>query len=179
MSDADTKIAVKQDKPAAAPAAQDRPSPLTSLRAEIDRLFEAFDPFDWRSHFPRRPFLGGPLRSWAGEITLNPAMDLVERDGEFEIQAELPGLEPKDVEVRVSDGYLTISGEKSAEKTEEKDDYHLSERSYGSFQRSFRLPPGTDAGKIHAEVAKGVLTVRIPKSAEARDRTRKIEVKAG
>jgi len=90
----------------------------------------------------------------------------------------LPGLEQKDVEVRLSNGTLIIKGEKREEKDERQKDYYMSERRYGTFMRSFRLPDTVDTDKIEARFANGVLTVRLPKSAEARQNEKKIEIKA-
>jgi len=106
-----------------------------------------------------------------------PAVDATEDDGAYKITAELPVLEEKDVNVTVAGGMLTIKGEKSYEKDEKKKDYHMSERAYGSFQRSFTLPDGVDADKIAADLAKGVLTVTLPKIAQAQKQQKKIEVK--
>jgi HSP20 family protein len=83
----------------------------------------------------------------------------------------------KDVEVSLSDSALTIKGEKKSEKEESKKDYHYSERTYGAFRRSFVLPEGVDAGKIEANMKSGVLTVVLPKNAEAQKKSRKIEIK--
>ena len=102
-------------------------------------------------------------------------MDVTEDDKAYKIAAELPGLEEKDVEVTVAGGMLTIKGEKSYAKDEKKN-HHVSERAYGSFQRSFVLPDGVEADKISAEMAKGVLTVTLPKTAQAA-RQQKIEIK--
>ena len=107
-----------------------------------------------------------------------PAMDLVEKDKEYEITAELPGIDEKNVEIKLSNRTLTIKGEKHEEKEEKEKDYYLSERRYGSFQRSFQLPEGVDADKIEANFAKGVLTVKLPKTAEAQKAEKKIAVKA-
>jgi HSP20 family protein len=107
-----------------------------------------------------------------------PSVDVTESEKEIEITAELPGLEEKDVQINVSDGLLTIKGEKKSEK-EEKDknkNYRLVERSYGSFSRTLELPAGVDPDAIKATIDKGVLTVIVPKPAPAE--TRKIEVKA-
>jgi HSP20 family protein len=92
-------------------------SPFTSLRREIDRLFEDF---------------GRGLPSF-GKLELMPSMDVTETDKEIEVTAELPGLEEKDVEINYADGVLTIRGEKKAEKEEKDKTHHLIERSYGSF----------------------------------------------
>jgi HSP20 family protein len=111
------------------------------------------------------------------EWQIAPAIDLVEKDGGYEITAELPGLDEKNVEVKLSNHTLTITGEKSEEKEDKRKDYYLSERRYGSFQRSFQLPEGVDADKIDAQFAKGVLTVKLPKTAEAKKAEKKITVK--
>ena len=105
-------------------------------------------------------------------------MDVAEKDDEYEISAELPGLDEKEVEVKVANRTLTIKGEKKEEKEERQKDYYLSERRFGSFQRSFQLPEGIDAGRIEANFAKGVLTVKLPKTTEAKQAERKISVQA-
>ena len=107
-----------------------------------------------------------------------PAVDIAETDKAYEITAELPGMDEKNIEVKFADGVLTIKGEKKEEKEEKKKDYYLSERSYGSFQRSFQVPDGVDTDKIEATFKKGVLTVTLPKSAEAQKAAKKIDVKA-
>ena len=104
-------------------------------------------------------------------------MDLVEKDGGYEITAELPGLAEDNVEVKVAGGVLTIRGEKREEKEEKDKQYHLAERRYGAFQRAFRIPPGVDPDRIEAAFAKGVLTVTLPKSAEAQSGEKTIAVK--
>jgi HSP20 family protein len=146
--------------------------PLMSLRGEIDRLFENFLPGAFgRSLFDLDPWHG---RSYAaGDIV--PHMDVRETREAFEIAAELPGLDEKDVHVTVRGDVLTIAGEKKAEKTEDKGAVHLSERSYGSFVRSVRLPETVDPEGIKADFAKGVLTVTVPKRPDGTDE-KKIEV---
>lgn len=169
-------IDVKQGE--AAPDEAARASPLSLLRTEIDRLF---DDFSW----PDFGFSAGRDRAMAVPPALRsvfragaPAMDLVERASEYEAQVELPGMAPGDIEIRMTDGTLVIKGEKTAEREEKDENYHLSERTYGAFQRAFRLPPGIDPDKVEAKFDNGVLKVRLPKTAEARDSERKIEVKA-
>jgi HSP20 family protein len=105
-----------------------------------------------------------------------PSTDVTETDKEIEISAELPGLEEKDVQVNLADGVLTIRGEKNAEKEEKDKNYRLVERSYGSFERSIALPEGVKSEDVKASIAKGVLTVKVPKPALAQ--ARKIEVKS-
>ena len=107
-----------------------------------------------------------------------PKIDIAEKDGEYEISAELPGMDEKDVEVTCSNGGLLIKGEKKEESEEKKKDYFLSERRYGAFERYFTIPDGVDATKISADFKKGVLTVTLPKTVEAKSQKRKIPVKA-
>ena len=107
---------------------------------------------------------------------VSPAADIVESNGGYKVTVELPGMTDKDVQVTMSDDLLTIRGEKRVAHDEDKDNYHISERSYGSFQRSFALPAGVDAGNITAECANGVLTVKLPKTVPASPKT--IEVKS-
>ena len=177
MADTKTTVEVKREKAAAAPAAP-RSNPLVTLRHEIDRLFEDFGWADLGFPAPRRPKSVEPLRQWSDVWVAAPAMDLVERNGEYEVQAELPGLSLEDIDVKLSEGMLTIKGEKSFEYKEDDVDYHLRERSYGKFQRSFRLPDGIEADKVSAKFEKGVLSVHIPKSAKAKEKERKVEVKS-
>jgi len=166
-----SEIAVKRDT-AAPPRGSKMPAtwpPFASLRDEIDRLFESFEPRGWFARLPE------PFQADAGLV---PAMDLIEKNGGYQIAAELPGMEPEKVEVKLAGGLLTIKGEKSEERDEEQKDYHLSERRYGMFQRSVRVPDDVDADKIEAKFANGVLTVTLPKSETAKAAEKKIEVKA-
>ncbi|MEW5728527.1 MAG: Hsp20/alpha crystallin family protein [Pseudomonadota bacterium] len=152
-----------------------RSHPLMTLRDEVDRLFESFFPTA-HGMFDVDPFrrVGAAFRAM-GDIA--PGVDVKETDDRFEISAELPGMDEKDVNVSIRDGVLAISGEKKAERKEEKADYHLSERSYGSFTRAFRLPETADEEHVSAEFAKGVLTVTVPKRAGTKKEEKKIEVK--
>lgn len=112
-------------------------------------------------------------------IAWAPAMEIVETPAEFTLSAELPGIDQKDVDISVDDGVLTIRGEKSEERKEEEDKkFYLYERTYGSFQRSFSLPPTVDSSKIAGDFEKGVLKVHMPKGMEAKPKGRKIEVKS-
>jgi HSP20 family protein len=132
----------------------------------------------WRSRFGRPMFDLQPFWSRGSTSFAVPAVDIAETDKAYEITAELPGMDEKNIEVKFADGVLTIKGEKKDEKEEKKKDYYLSERSYGSFQRSFQVPEGVDTDKIEATFKKGILTVALPKSTEAQKATKKIDVKA-
>jgi HSP20 family protein len=150
--------------------------PFEGLRQEIDRLFSDFGlGFQWpfgRSLFAAEPQFRRELM-WS----TMPAVDVVESEKSYEIAADLPGMDEKNIEVKVAEGVLTIKGEKQEEK-EEKKDYYLQERSFGSFQRRFDLPESVDSDKIEASFKKGVLTVTLPKKPEAQKPTKKIEVKS-
>jgi len=152
--------------------------PFETLRWEIDRLFQDFDRGFRRVPAGRSLFDVAPF--WRSEFTwpATPPVDLVETDKGYEITAELPGLDEKNIEVKFADGVLTIKGEKQEEKEEKKKDYYLHERSFGSFHRALQVPAGVDTDKIEATFKKGVLTVTLPKSAEAQKAEKKITVKA-
>ena len=153
--------------------------PLENLHHQIDRLFEDFGRGVWQ---PFRHSLFGAEPFWQHEVswgTALPAVDVAESEKAYDITAELPGMDEKNIEVKVTDGSLTIKGEKQEEKEEKKKDYYLHERHFGSFERSFALPESVDADKIEAAFKKGVLTVTLPKKPEAQKPAKKIEVKAG
>ena len=121
-----------------------------------------------------------PFRRVEGAFRLSaPAVDLVEREKEYVVTAELPGLDEKALEVKLSGDTLTIRGRKEEEHKEERENYRMSERRFGSFQRSLRLPQDVDSEKIDAQFAKGVLTVTLPKSEETLKKQKKIDVKSG
>jgi HSP20 family protein len=104
-------------------------------------------------------------------------VDIAEKEKSFEVTAELPGMDEKDIEIKLSNGNMIIRGEKRQEKEEKKEDYYLSERHYGSFERIFNLPKGVDADKIEASFSKGVLTISLPKKPEAIKPEKTIPVK--
>jgi len=153
---------------------------LSGLQGEVNRLFEDFMG-PWRGwQLPRR--LLEPFEGFERELpslkAMSPDIDLTESDDALQVKADLPGLSDKDIEVIYADGALTLKGEKKEEREEKKKDYYLSERRYGSFQRSFRLPAEVDEAKISAEFKNGVLTVILPKSPSAKAAKKKIKIKA-
>lgn len=180
MAEAATKLPVKtEDKKGVENAGAGQAwRPFESLRREVDRLFENFDRDLWRSPFSRSVFDLEPL--WRRELKLatTPAVDIVEKDNTYEVTAELPGMDEKNIEVKLDNGGLTIKGEKQEEKEEKRKGYHLQERRFGSFERYFAVPEGVDADKIEASFKKGLLTVTLPKKPEAQKPAKKIEVKA-
>lgn len=172
MSKKKSKIEVQRET--VPEVAESWPS-LMSLRQEVDRLFDDFGSGLWREPLSRRMHALFPQGS---DWTLRPATEFVECDGEFRMTAELPGMTVDDIEIKLSDGTVTIRGEKTEEKKEEKEDYLVSERRYGQFQRTLALPTGIDADKVSAEFTNGVLTVTLPKSAEAKQKERKVEIRS-
>jgi HSP20 family protein len=152
--------------------------PFETLRHEVDRLFEDFGTQFWRSPFRRSLFEMEPVFRREFEAGAAPAVDIVEKDNAYEVTADVPGFDEKNIEVKLQNGSLCIKGERKSEKEEKKKDYHLTEREFGSFERQFTLPEGVDAEKIEASLKKGVLTVTLPKKPEAQKPAKKIEVKA-
>jgi HSP20 family protein len=152
--------------------------PLEGLRQEINRLFDDSGIGTWRSPFGSSLFDIEPFRRAKSAFTGMPAVDVTETERAFKVAAELPGMDEKNIEVKVANGMLTIKGEKQEEKEEEKQDYYVRERSFGSFERTFKVPDGVDLDKVDASFKKGVLTVTLPKTAEAQKAEKKITVRA-
>lgn len=126
--------------------------PLEKLRKEMDDLFNRFSRPDW------------PV-PWGKESeTFVPAMDVKETETAIEVEMEVAGLKPEEIEISLSGDVLTIKGEKKEEREEKKDNYHLVERRFGSFLRSFRLPTAVESDKIEAAQKDGLLRLTIPKS---------------
>ncbi len=138
---------------------------FSSLQREIDQVFRDFT--------RGMPALTEPRNAMMA-IDLNVA----ETDKTVEVTAEIPGVDIKDIDVQLKDGVLTIRGEKKSEKEEKDKNYHLVERSYGMFERSFDLPVEVWADKVEASFDKGVLKVVLPKAPEAQAKVQKIAVKA-
>lgn len=133
--------------------------PFTALRADMDRVFDSF----LGRGFGRSPAIARAETSDA----VVPSIDMRETESGLVVEAELPGMDEKDISVTLNAGVLTLKGEKKAEREEKKDDYYLMERSYGSFHRSFRVPDTIDADKVEAAFEKGVLKVTLPKRPDA------------
>jgi HSP20 family protein len=169
---------VPVDVKRSAPPAPRAPDVFRSFRTDMDRLFDRFaGAFGWPSM--ARMFDFPPeFRSEVSFTMPAPAVDIAEDDTSFKLTAELPGMSEKDIEVAVSGDMLTIKGEKRQETEKTEKNYHLTERAWGTFQRSFMLPTGVDRDKIAAEFAKGVLTLTLPKTPQAQQQQKKIEVKA-
>jgi HSP20 family protein len=135
----------------------------------------------WFEDFFRRPFsLMRP--SWFPRLRMPeieevaPSVDVFEEGDDVVVKAELPGMSKENIDVKITDDIVTISGEKKKEEKVEKKDYHRMERSYGSFTRSFRLPSEVQTDKATAKFKEGVLEVRIPKTEEAKKKEKKVLV---
>ena len=136
-------------------------------RSPFDNLFDAF--FGEDSRLPVLP----------GNAAFSPRSDVKEDDVSYEISAELPGLEEKDIGISVADGSLVLRGEKSSDSEEKEGKYFRQERIYGRFERAFHLPDGVEAEKIEAKFKNGVLAITLPKKEEAKKVVRQVEVKTG
>ena len=129
---------------------------LEIFRREIDRLFDRF--------FEVMPF---------SEQEFMPSVDISETDKDVIVQAEIPGIDPKDLDISLNGRLLTIKGEKKSEHEEKKENYHKIERKYGSFSRTLELPVDVDPDKVGATYKDGVLKIVLPKT----EAGKKIEVK--
>jgi HSP20 family protein len=136
---------------------------FNSLRTEMDHLFNTF-----AGGFGLTPFPSFGVDNAPGPRSF--AIDITEDDTAFKVSAELPGMTDKDVQISLSGDLLKIRGEKHQERDATEKNMHLSERSYGAFQRSFMLPGDIDRDEISAAFSNGVLTVTLPKTAAAKPR---------
>ncbi len=135
---------------------------LERMRREMDRI--------WDSFFERRPVRAEEEAEWL------PTLDVSETKDNYVVKAELPGIDPKDIDISLMNDILTIKGEKKQEKEEKEENYHLIERTYGSFTRGIRLPGQVQSDKINASFKNGVLKVTLPKTEEAKKKEIKIKV---
>jgi len=145
--------------------------PFRSLHRQMDRLFD-----DFLHGFELSPWVGEQWPTLSG--TYAPQVDVAEDETHVTVTAELPGMEEKDIDVALAHGNLTLKGEKREEKESKERGYYRSERSYGSFARTIPLPCEVEEDKVSATFKKGVLTITLPKSPEARREVKHIEVKA-
>jgi len=141
--------------------------PLMDLHREVNRLFEDV-------------FSAGPLAaaggSQGGMMMSMPRLDVREGEKEICITAELPGVKESDIDLRIEGDMLTLSGEKKSETQEERENYHMMERSYGRFRRTVQLPFAPNPEQVQADFQQGVLTIRMPKQAQ-QERSRRIEIR--
>ena len=132
--------------------------------------FRDFNTFTERfGNFPNRYF-NAPVSTTAW----NPSVDIFENDNEVVVKAELPGMEAKDIDVKLENNVLTLRGERHFEKEAKEENYHRIEREYGSFSRAFSLPVSVNAEKVTAEYKDGVLKIVLPKKEEIKPKPIKI-----
>ena len=141
------------------------PGDVINMQREINKMFDNF-------------FRGGTLEDGSlGSSVWTPAVDVEERDDEYQVKVELPGVNKDDVKITMQDNVLTIRGEKKQEKESKNSNYHRVERSYGSFQRSFTLPTSVKHDKIEASYKEGILTIGLPKAEDAKPKQIEVKVK--
>ena len=145
--------------------------PFPAIQDQMSRLFE-----DVFGGFGSELDIFRPFRAFDRPWGVNPNLDVSETDNEIIVQAELPGLEEKDVEVTLENDILTLKGPKGEEQKDGERNYYLVERSYGAFQRSVQLPVGLDRDNVKAVFKNGVLTVTLPKTAEAKSERKVIDI---
>jgi len=136
---------------------------FSNMHHDIDRMFDRF--------LQGGTSNDGNVSSWL------PAVDIVERDADYVVKIEVPGVKKEDIKITVADDVLTIRGEKKQEKESKEKNYHRVERAYGSFQRSFTLPSFVQSDKIKASYDNGVLTIALPKVEEAKPKEIEVKVK--
>lgn len=137
-------------------------SPLARIHDEIDRMFQEFT----SARF-------WPRLEGVGRV---PSIDLYEKDGNLIVEAELPGIDRKDVKISYTDSALTIQGESRQEKEEKREGYYRSERQYGSFFRTVPLPAPVDFSRAKAEFENGLLRVTLPRSTQTAEQERTIPI---
>ena len=145
--------------------------PFSNFRREMDRLFEDFfAPVEGRS-------FAAPAAAQTSGLGVWPTIDVDENEQAYIVSAELPGIDPKDVELNLKDNALTLSGEKRSERNEEQQGRRYSERSFGRFQRTIPFDVEIDADRVEANCDNGVLKITLPKNPKAREQSKRIEIK--
>jgi HSP20 family protein len=144
-------------------------------------LMDAFQELESMSDRLNRLVIGGHASTLGRDESMavpdwSPSVDVIETDDDFQIRAELPGLEKNDVRLSVEAGVLVISGHRQQKDGDNGMRYHRTERAYGGFQRAFTVPDTVDEQKVEAELKNGVLTVRLPKLEKARPKSIEVAV---
>lgn len=169
------KSPAKQASRAAAPAYLDQPegmfARLASMRDEMDQLFDSLSRSFGFSDF-KIPTIEMPSRAGIADVRF----EVSESDKAVEVSAEAPGLDTDDFEITLSEGTLTVRGQKRDKREQKGKDFFVSERRYGSFSRSFRLPDSVDEDKISANFDKGVLSIHLPKRAKPKRKPKAIQL---
>lgn len=146
---------------------QRRENPFMALQTELDRAMRDFYNLLESPSFPTGDF---------EELTISPSVDIVEDKDNFKVEAEMPGLNEDNIKIDISDGQLTIRGEKTTSKQDKDKNYLSREISYGSYERIIALPDTVDIDQAKASFKKGMLWITIPKKAEATQRSRQLKV---
>jgi len=170
---ADKDVTVSTKKPELTKASEHRmPTPFDELEREFERWFGRFGHGWMRPLHWGRPLWSEMDMPFGG---MTPSVDIIDRDEEVVVRAELPGVDKKDLEVTLSEEALTIKGSTRAEKKEEKGDYFRREVSNGSFSRSIRLPAAVDGEKVSSSFKDGILELTLPKVKKTTRHTIKVE----
>jgi len=172
MKENKVELATTETKPAVAA------TPFGFMRrfaTDMERLFEEFDPFRFPTLFEREFF---PFATEIKEVDWSPEIEVRQKDGQFVVRTDLPGLRKEDVKVELTDNILTISGERKEEKEEKREGYYRSERSYGSFYRQVPLPEGAKTDTATAQFTDGVLQIAM-QAPEREPKARRLEIKQG
>ena len=145
-------------------------TPMLAIQNEMNRMFDQF----FSDDFPFSTRLMAPPA-----MEFLPRLDISETETEFKVNAELPGMDEKDIQIRLEKDSLILSGEKKTESEEKEKTFHRIERSYGSFERVIPFDSQLDEDKVSAVFKNGVLTISLPKAGDAIRKTRQIEIKKG
>ncbi len=176
MAKKDTKQDVsvsKEDKQMKRVTPRGALSPFEEMEREMEHRFRRFGHHGWMQPFRwGGPFWSDMAAPFEGKV---PSVDVIERDEEILVRAELPGVDKKDLEVSLSDNTLTIKGSTKTEEKEEKGDYYRREVSTGSFSRTVRLPAEVDGDKVQSSFKDGLLELTLPKVKKAKRHTIKVE----
>ncbi len=167
-------MATKESKALVKPEPSRALSPFEVMDQRFAQMERMFDDLFRRPFSLLSPRWTAPELAAAGEIS--PLIDVFEEGDDVVIKAELPGMKKDDISVDFSDGTVIISGEKRQEEKIEKKDYHMIERTYGSFTRSVRMPVEVQAEKTKATFRDGILEIRVPRTEEAKKKERKIPI---
>lgn len=164
----------KQNIPVTSGKTLIKAAPVLYPLSEMERLFDRFIGRGWPllMHWPGAPALGSLFDE--PKLCL-PSLDVIDRDNEILLRAEVPGIEKKDLDISLTDNLLTIKGQSSSEKKEEKGDYHRREISRSSFARSVTLPGAVDSSKAAATLKDGILEITLPKVESSRRRSVAVE----
>ncbi|OGH98447.1 MAG: hypothetical protein A2104_09955 [Candidatus Melainabacteria bacterium GWF2_32_7] len=143
-----------------------RPGYLQDIQEEMNRMIEdTFERFGLTENAPEK-----------GEITWQPAVELNEQNGNYQVKAELPGISKDDIDVEVGEDTVTIKAETKKEEEEKKENTYRSELRYGKFIRTLELPSNIDNTKVSAEFKDGILTVTLPKTEEEKQKTKRVKI---